>query len=102
MSRYTHRRWRDFEVGEWVDGVWHEAPRRVNTPNGRGHYYLGVIRQLDGSLTGITLPMKLERTLLDLPVGSGVRITYLGERDIGFPHPVMDFDVLTWPPVPEA
>jgi hypothetical protein len=101
MSRYVHRRWRDFRVGEFVNGTWHEAPRRVKTTNGRGHYYLGVVRHIDGSLTGITLPMKLERILLDLPIGSAVKITYLGERDIGFPHPVMDFDVKTLPPPPD-
>jgi hypothetical protein len=98
-SRYTHRSWKSFDVGEWLDGVWHEPPRRVETKKGRGHYYLGVVRQLDGSLVGITLPSKLERLLLDLAVGSGVRITYLGEIDIGFPYPVMNFDVITWPPV---
>ena len=87
--RYTHRPWSTFSKGDWIVGTWHEAPRRVATEN--GGYWLGAIRDLDGSLT---------EELLDLPVGSTVWIVFRGSMEMRSTHRMWQFSVTTWPPTP--
>jgi hypothetical protein len=95
--RYTHRPWSTFEPGDWITGTWHEAPRVcANKGGGGGWYYIGVVRQIDDSLVGITIPTQLKQHLLELPVGSGVRIKYLGSVPTR-KGTMYTFDVDTWP-----
>ena len=90
-------------MGECVWGIWHEPPRHVPGKVGKSGYYLGAIRDPHtGYITGITLPQMLERQLLDLPVGSGVRITFLGSVETSMGYQMYKFDVQTWPPAPAA
>jgi hypothetical protein len=90
-SRFQHLSWKSVQPGHIVEGVWFQPPRVMPNKHGAGSIILGEVEHEDGRRTGFTCPTMLQQQLADTPIGSHVKIEYLGTLLTANGHQMMKF-----------